>query len=186
MRVSNETLPIKARSSFDRDRDELEGKLAVIVGRGVIETSPGREIGAEPEALPQAAGTKKAKAILATEADIAAIVGGVEVLVIFENSAGRPAAIQVVVLVDAAYIGTDEQIVGAKQIGPHLDGIPPPKLRFERAAPTIDVAVGMGESEDPLATKPVEGSTTTQPPLQLLPSLSSRLDQKPLSEPLTR
>ena len=183
MRVSNETLPIKARSN--RDRDELEGKLAVIVGRGVTETGPGREIGAEPEALPQAAGTKKAKAILATEADIAAIVG-VEVLVMFENSAGRRAAIQVVVLVDAAYIGTDEQIVGAKQIGPHLDGIPPPKLRFERAAPTIDVAVGIGESEDPLATKPVEGSTTTQPPLQLLPSLSSRLDQKPLSEPLTR
>jgi hypothetical protein len=63
----------------------LEGKLAVIVGRGVIETGPGREIGAEPEALPQAAGTKKAKAILATEADIAAIVGGVEVLVMADE-----------------------------------------------------------------------------------------------------
>jgi hypothetical protein len=120
----------------------LEGN--VIVDCGVIETGTGREIGAEPEALPRAASTKKAKAILATEADIAAIVGGVEVLVI-ENSAGRRAAIQVVVLVDAAYIGTDEQIVGAKHIGPHLDGVPPPKLRFERAAPMIDVAVGMGE-----------------------------------------
>src|SRR5581483_11929905 len=117
------------------------GKLAVVIGIGLIETGAAGNEGANAEAVHQAAGAKKAQAVLAAETDVAAVIGGIDAFVELEYvEPVEGAAVQIIVLVDAANVGADDEVVVAIEIGPDLDGVALPELRFSHAAPVIDVA----------------------------------------------
>jgi hypothetical protein len=57
---------------------------------------------------------------------------------------GRIPPAEAIILVDAADVRSDEEIVVAQKVWPHLDRFGVTKLRLGLAASIVDIAVGVG------------------------------------------
>ena len=55
-----------------------------------------------------------------------------------------------VVLVDAADIGADDEIVVSIEVGLHLHRLAAGEFEFDGAAPIVGVAIGLGEERRPV------------------------------------